>query len=130
MNRSTPLDDVQYVSLRSYRKNGSAADTPVWIAPLDGKLMVFTLEDSYKVKRIARNSAVQLARCDARGGNLGDWRSGHCIAVARGIEQERRAYDAFNRKYGLIMRLGTLFSTLVGRVRKRLVLEVTLDDNA
>jgi hypothetical protein len=27
----------------------------------------------------------------------------------------------------MIMRLGTLFSTLVGRVRKRLVLEVTLD---
>ena len=127
MNRSTPLDDAQYVSLRSYRKNGSAADTPVWIAPLDGKLMVFPLEDSYKVKRIARNSAVQLARCDARGGNLGEWRSGRCIAVARGSEQERRAYDAFNRKYGLIMRLGTLFSTLVGRVRKRLVLEVTLD---
>ena len=130
MNRSTPLDDAQYVSLRSYRKNGSAADTPVWIAPLDGKLMVFTLDDSYKVKRIARNPAVQLARCDARGGNLGEWRSGRCIAVARGSEQERRAYDAFNRKYGLIMRVGTLFSTLVGRVRKRLVLEVTLDGNA
>ena len=130
MNRSTPLDDAQYVSLRSYRKNGSAADTPVWIAPLDGKLMIFTLDDSYKVKRIERNSAVQLARCDARGGNLGEWRSGRCIAVARGSEEERRAYDAFNRKYGLIMRLGTLFSTLVGRVRKRLVLEVTLDGNA
>ena len=66
MNQSTPLDDTQYVSLRSYRKNGSTADTPVWVAPLDGKLMIFTLDDSYKVKRIERNPAVQLARCDAR----------------------------------------------------------------
>ena len=127
MNQSTPLDDAQYVSLRSYRKDGSAADTPVWVAPLGGKLMIFTLDDSYKVNRIARNPAVQLARCDVRGGNVGEWRSGRCVAVARGSEEERQAYDAFNRKYGMIMRLGTLFSTLVGRVRKRLVLEVTLD---
>ena len=127
MNQSTPLDDTQYVSLRSYRKDGSAADTPVWVAHLGGKLMIFTLDDSYKVNRIARNPAVQLARCDARGGNVGEWRSGRCVAVARGSEEERQAYDAFNRKYGMIMRLGTLFSTLVGRVRKRLVLEVTLD---
>ncbi len=62
MIRSTPLDDAQYVSLRSYRKNGSARDTPVWVEPLDGKLMVFTLDDSYKVKRIARNPAVEVAR--------------------------------------------------------------------
>ena len=54
-----------------------------------------------------------------------------CAECLAGLsEQERRAYDAFNRKYGLIMRVGTLFSTLVGRVRKRLVLEVTLDGNA
>jgi PPOX class probable F420-dependent enzyme len=127
MNRSTPLDDAQYVSLRSYRRNGSAVDTPVWVAPLDGKLVIFTLDDSYKVGRIARNPIVQLARCDARGGNVGDWRSGRCVSLTRGTAEEARAYEAFNRKYGLIMRLGTLFSTLVGRVRKRLVLEVTLE---
>ncbi len=127
MNETTPLDDAQYVSLRSYRKDGSARDTPVWVAPLDGKLMVFTLDDAYKVKRIARNPAVQLARCDARGGNVGEWHNGRCVAVERGSDQERRAYDAFNRKYGLIMRLGTVLSTLVGRVHKRLVLEISLD---
>ena len=60
MNQSTPLDDTQYVSRRSYRKDGSAADTPVWVAHLGGKLMIFTLDDSYKVNRIARNPAVQL----------------------------------------------------------------------
>jgi PPOX class probable F420-dependent enzyme len=127
MENSTPLDDEKYVSLRSYRKDGSPADTPVWVAPLDGKLMIFTLDDSYKVKRIARNPAIQIARCDVRGGNRGPWRSGRCVAVPRGSEEERRAYQSFNRKYGLVMRLGTLMSTLVGRVRKRMVLAVTLD---
>lgn len=123
---TTPLDDAQYISLRSYRKNGTAVDTPVWVAPLDGKLMVFTLDDSYKVKRIARNPDVQVARCDIRGKLEGPWLEGRCVAVERGSEQEKRTYRAFDRKYGLVMRAGTVLSRLSGRARKRLVLEVSL----
>ena len=36
---STPLDDAKYISLRSYRRDGAPVDTPVWQAPLDGKLV-------------------------------------------------------------------------------------------
>lgn len=126
MPDDSPLDRAQYINLRSYRKNGSAADTPVWVAPLDGKLMVFTLHDSYKVKRIGRNPKVQVARCDVRGKLLGPWMDGTCVAVERGSDQETRAYAAFNRKYGLVMRFGTLLSTLSGRARKRLMLEIAL----
>ena len=127
MADSPALADEQYISLRSYRKNGTPADTPVWVAPLDGKLMVFTLADSYKVKRIARNPKVQIAKCDVRGKILGDWHDGTCVAVERGSDEEKRTYASFNRKYGLVMRLGTVMSTLVGRARKRLVLAITLD---
>lgn len=127
MPSSTPLDRAKYVSLRSYRKNGSAADTPVWIAPLDGKLMVFTLDDSYKVKRIARNPTVQVAKCDGRGKILGEWLDGTCVAIDRGSEEEANAYREFNRKYGLMMRIGTVMSTLVGRARKRVILAITLE---
>lgn len=127
MGTSTPLDRTKYISLRSYRKNGSHVDTPVWVAPLDGKLMVFTLDDSYKVARVARNPTVQVAKCDVRGKILGEWLGAACVAVERGSDEERRAYQEFNRKYGLTMRLGTVLSTLVGRARKRLVLAITLD---
>lgn len=46
---STPLDDATYVSLRTYRRNGSPVDTPVWQAPLQGYLVADTDGRSYKV---------------------------------------------------------------------------------
>ena len=51
----TPLDRDPYVSLLSWKRDGSGVETPVWAAPLDGKLVVFTLKDSFKVKRVRRN---------------------------------------------------------------------------
>lgn len=122
----TPLDDAEYISLRSYRRDGSAADTPVWCAPCDGKLVVFTLREAYKLKRIRRNPKVQVARCDVRGKLLGAWLDGHARIVDDRAE-EARAYAALNAKYGLRMRVGTVLSTLVGRVKRRVVIEIALD---
>jgi PPOX class probable F420-dependent enzyme len=123
----TVFDRVPYVSLRSYRRDGGPVDTPVWCAPLDGKLVVFTLRETHKVKRIARDPRVQLARCDVRGKLLGDWSSGSCRQLEVGSELERRAYRAFVDKYGLTMRIGNVLSALSGRMRRRVVLEIALD---
>jgi len=78
---STSLDQAEYISLRSYKRDGGAVDTPVWCAPLDDKLVIFTLRETYKVKRVQRNPKVQVARCDVRGGLLGPWQEGTCRAV-------------------------------------------------
>ena len=122
-----PFADAKYVNLRSFKRDGSPVDTPVWFATVDGRVVIFTLGDSYKVKRIRRNSKVELARCDARGGLLGPWLPGQARPVEGEPELVARSYAALNAKYGLMMRVGTLFSTLVGRVKKRLILEVTMD---
>jgi PPOX class probable F420-dependent enzyme len=58
---------ANYVSLTSYRKDGTGVSTPVWIAPGEGKLYFFSEVAAYKVKRIRRNSAVTLQPCDVRG---------------------------------------------------------------
>jgi hypothetical protein len=123
---ATPLDDAQYISLRTFKRDGSAVDTPVWAAPLDGTLIVFTLRDSYKVKRIQRTPKVQIARCDVRGGLEGPWYDATCRALDRGTEHEARAYAALTEKYGLKMRIGNVFSTLSGRRGRRVVLEISL----
>lgn len=122
----TPLDDAEYINLRSYRRDGSAADTPVWCAPCDGKLVIFTLREAYKLKRIRRNPKVQVARCDIRGKLLGPWLHGQARTVDASAE-EVRAYAALNAKYGLRMRIGTVLSTIVGRARRRVVIEIALD---
>ena len=126
MAQATPLDRVSYINLASYRKDGSLVQTPVWVAPLDGKLVVFTLRETYKVKRIQRNPSVRVAECDVRGKLLGPWLEGTCRLVDDpGLE--KRAYAALREKYGLMMRLGDVMSTLVGRIKRRVVLEITLN---
>jgi PPOX class probable F420-dependent enzyme len=122
----TPFDQTPYVSLRSFKRDGSGVDTPVWAAPLDGKLVVFTLGDSYKVKRVRRDPRVQIAKCDGRGKLLGSWHDGSCRIVERGSQDETRAYAALTAKYGWQMRIGNFFSALTGRMRKRVVLEIAL----
>jgi PPOX class probable F420-dependent enzyme len=127
---STQLDRVPYINLRSYKRDGGAVDTPVWTAPLDGKLYVFTLRESFKVKRIARNPKVQVAKCDVRGKLLGPWLDGECREIEKGSDLEKRAYDAFIDKYGLTMRIGNIMSTLAGRMKRRVMLEIALAPQA
>jgi PPOX class probable F420-dependent enzyme len=124
MADTTPLDDASYISLGTYRKNGSIVQTPVWLAPLDGKLVVFTLRETYKVKRVENNPAVRVAKCDVRGKILGEWYEGTCRIVTD-PEHAKRAYAALRKKY-LMMRVGDVLSWLAGRMKRRVVLEITL----
>ena len=122
---STPFDKTAYISLRSFKRDGSPVDTPVWSAPLDGKLVLFTLRESFKVKRIARNPRVQVAACTINGKLLGPWHDASCHAV-EDQAHESRAYAALTRKYGMMMRIGNVLSTLSGRIKRRLVMEIAL----
>jgi len=129
MNAPTaiPFADAKYVSLRSFKRDGTPVDTPVWFAIVEGRIVIFTDGTSFKVKRIRRNAEVQLARCDFRGKLLGPWLPGRCRAVEGEPERIARAYDALNEKYGLVMRFGTVLARLAGRAKRRLILEVELD---
>ncbi|MFE4370343.1 PPOX class F420-dependent oxidoreductase [Streptomyces sp. NPDC056835] len=66
----TTLDALgrsRYVSLTTYRKDGTAVATPVWHAVEDGELFIWTRSDAWKIKRIRNNSRVMVTACDARG---------------------------------------------------------------
>lgn len=125
----TPLDGDPYVSLLSYKRDGSGVETPVWAAPLDGKLVVFTLRDSYKVKRIRRNPKVRVAKCGMAGKLLSPWHDGTCTIV-EDKAHEARAYAALDAKYGWQMRLGTLLRSIFGGLEKRVILEIALSGEA
>ncbi|HET6334434.1 MAG TPA: PPOX class F420-dependent oxidoreductase [Polyangiales bacterium] len=121
-----PFADSKYVNLRSFKRDGSPIDTPVWFALVGDRIVIFTDGTSYKVKRIRRNAKVELARCGVRGQLVGPWLPGRCRVVEGEPELITRAYDALNSKY-LLMRVLTVIATIGGRVKRRLILEVTLD---
>jgi PPOX class probable F420-dependent enzyme len=67
--RETDMEGFEgkYLSLTSFRRDGTGVATPVWFVRDDGRLLVETDGDSYKVKRIRRDAHVRVALCDARG---------------------------------------------------------------
>ena len=125
---STPLDNVPFISLRSFKRDGSPVDTPVWATPLEGELVIFTLRESFKVKRVGRNPSVQVAQCTMRGDLQGPWHDGTCRIVSD-PDEEKRAYQALIRKYGMQMRIGNFFSALSGRMKRRVVMRIALAPN-
>ena len=57
----------KYLSLTSYKRDGTAVATPVWFVIDDGRLLVMTDPESFKVKRIRRNPDVTIAPWTATG---------------------------------------------------------------
>ncbi|WP_405406285.1 PPOX class F420-dependent oxidoreductase [Streptomyces sp. NBC_01104] len=57
----------EYVSLTTYRKDGTPVATPVWAAVDGGELFVWTKTDSWKVKRLRNDNRVRVTVCDVRG---------------------------------------------------------------
>jgi PPOX class probable F420-dependent enzyme len=120
-----PLADAQYINLETFKRDGTGVKTPVWAAPLDGKLVVFTAASSYKVKRLRRDPRARVAPCDARGAVRGAWLDGSARILEDAAHAER-AHAALRKKYGLLMAATDFFSRLSGRFDKRAYLEITI----
>jgi uncharacterized protein len=57
----------RYVSLTTYRKDGTAVATPVWHVANADELFIVSEAGAWKVKRIRNNSRVVVTVCDLRG---------------------------------------------------------------
>jgi uncharacterized protein len=68
----TPVFTGKYLSITSFKRDGTGVATPVWFVQEDGRLLVHTDANSYKVKRIRRNPEVTIAPCTATGRLLAD----------------------------------------------------------
>lgn len=116
----TDIRDARYVSLTSYKRDGSPVPVPVWIAPLpDGRAGFTTDAGSFKVKRIRRNPSVELRACDVRGRVADGAASVTATAV---VVEDGPDHDAVHaavaKKYGLqftLIHLGGKLKRLVGR---------------
>ncbi|OON81711.1 PPOX class F420-dependent oxidoreductase [Streptomyces tsukubensis] len=93
------LGSAKYVNITTYRKDGSAVATPVWVAPDGEKLIVWTRDDSWKVKRIKRDPRVEVAACDARGRVKEGAARAHGAAEVLPKSELTRARKLLSRKY-------------------------------
>jgi len=99
MPRDVPsaIRGQKYISLTTFRKNGTKVATPVWFGEDGNKLYVMTRSDLGKTKRIRNNPQVRVAPCTMRGKVTGP----EYAAAARilPVEEHGHARRAIDRKY-------------------------------
>jgi hypothetical protein len=61
------LDKARYVSLTTFKRDGTAVSTPVWITGTGGRYVFTTGDKAWKTKRLLRNPEIELRVCDMRG---------------------------------------------------------------
>ena len=105
----------KYLSVTSFRRDGTAVATPVWFVAENGHLLVETDADSYKAKRIRRNPDVTVALCSASGKLRGEPVAAHAEFLP---ESERpRVEKLLARKYRVDRILVLPVYRLVQRLR-------------
>jgi uncharacterized protein len=67
-----PVLGGKYLSITSFKRDGTGVATPGWFVQEDGRLLVQTDATSGKVKRIRRNPQVLVGPCTATGRLLAD----------------------------------------------------------
>lgn len=103
-----------YVMLTTFKRSGDAVSVPIWAAPDNGELVMWTVRDSGKVKRIRNSGRVELQACDVRGKSTHGPKIAGEARLLEGPDLER-ARKAIARKYWLLGRTMIFF----GRFRSQ-----------
>jgi PPOX class probable F420-dependent enzyme len=122
------LAKERYLSLTTFKRDGTPVSTPVWVAGDDGRLLVHSAADTWKVKRIRRDGHVRVAPCTARGKIRGEALDGEAnLSADTSLVQELEA-----QKYGLAYR-AVRWASAIGRALRRrpqpesVTIEITSD---
>ena len=97
------LGTEKYVLLTTFRKDGRAVSTPLWVVPDAAGIAVWTPTDTGKVKRIRNSGRVTVAPCDMRGKPLGE--AIEAQARIGDAADADRVRGALGKKYGVLGRL-------------------------
>ncbi|WP_336669752.1 PPOX class F420-dependent oxidoreductase [Tsukamurella sp. USMM236] len=98
MTTVADVADAKYVLLTTFRKDGTPVATPIWAVRDGADLVVWTVADSWKVKRLRRNPSVLVQACDARGKKT----TGPEVAGAGEVIDGGEAGSKIAKKYGVL----------------------------
>lgn len=124
MTAVSALGASPYLLVTSYRKDGRAVPTPVWVVRDGDHLAIWTVRDSGKVKRVRRDGTVLVGPCDVRGRLTGTEVPGR--ATILDAEGTARVRALLKRKYGLLGRLTLWGSRLRRGADGTVAIQITL----
>jgi uncharacterized protein len=105
--------DARNIVLESFKKNGQAKGTVVWLTVDNGMVYVRTYPKSWKAKRIRKNPHVRIIPSDGRGKTSGTWADGNAHFVEG--EEATRILKIIRKKYGFVGALVHLLNVLRGQ---------------
>ena len=128
-NDVSSLGDEKFVSLTTFKKSGEKVAGAMWLARDGQALVMWTPADSWKVKRLRRDSRVELTPCGRTGKVTDDAESTNGSAVVDTDPVEAaRVEQLIKAKYGFEFHVITLVERIIARGRKdRVVLRITTD---
>jgi PPOX class probable F420-dependent enzyme len=106
------LAQEKYVSLTTFKRDGTPVSTPVWVVPGDGRLLVSSPASTWKVKRIRRDGHVRVAACSGLGKLHGEPLEGQATIVSDTTEVNRLIARKYRLAYRLIRGFGAVSRTL------------------
>lgn len=114
---------AEYILLTTFTKDGRPKPTAVWAAPDgSGRLVVITVEKSWKVKRIRNTPRVTLAVCDRAGKPKSD--AVEATAAILDKSETGTVYDAIGKRYGLLGKTFNFVSKLRGGIKNNVGIEL------
>ena len=118
------LGNPKYIALETFRKSGEGVKTPVWTVQKDGKLLVWTQGDSWKVKRARNNPRVRVAKCDMRGNVEGPWVEGVVSSISDDKDVKKMMSRQLRRKYPFMVAFVSLVAFVRRENRGQVVVEI------
>ena len=112
---TSQLASEQFVSITTFKRDGTPVATPVWVAGENGSLLVISEADSWKVKRIRRNGHIRIAPCGARGALRGE----PIDADATINDDTSTVEELLAQKYGWMYRAYMRFTALSRKLRRQ-----------
>jgi hypothetical protein len=95
------LAHERYISLTTFKRDGTPVSTPVWVVSDDGnRLLVWSGERTWKVRRLRRESRVLVAPSTFRGTERGERIAGRATVIP-----DPGVNDLLRHKYGWQKRL-------------------------
>lgn len=123
------LADEKFVSLTTFKKSGEKVAGAMWLARDGDAVVMWTPADSWKVKRLRRDSRVELTPC-GRTGKVPDGAEVICgsAVVDADPAETARVERLIKTKYGFEFYVITVLERIVARGKKdRVAVRITID---
>ena len=127
MTDGKQFKDQEFLSIETFRKNGSGVKTTVWFAQEGDMFYIWTIGESGKAKRIRNNARVNVAPCKRFGKVTGKWMAAQA-SVDDSAAAVRHVETLLRRKLGFVFAVFGMMDRLRDRLtgKQRVSIKVSL----